>query len=78
MVPAASSSSPLFSSRTPLGYYDFSGVGWEVAQRDPQGCIGNGVGFMEQGAVANWELMEASNGRIGEGGEELRLISIET
>ena len=35
LVPAAPSSSPLFSSRTPLGYYDFSGVGWEVDQRDP-------------------------------------------
>ncbi|KAL6345965.1 hypothetical protein AAG906_025245 [Vitis piasezkii] len=78
LVPAAFSSSPLFSSRTPLGYYDFSGVGWEVAQRDPQGCIVNGLGVMEQGAVANWELMEASNGSNGEGGEELRLIRTET
>ena len=78
LVPAAPSSSPLFSSRTPLGYYDFSGVGWEVGQRDPQGCIVNGLGFMEQGAVANWELMEASNGSNGEGGEELRLIRTET
>ncbi|RVW46326.1 LINE-1 reverse transcriptase-like [Vitis vinifera] len=68
----------LVLSRTPLGYYDFSGGGWEVAQRDSQGCSGNGVGFMEQGAVANWELMETSNGSDGEGGEELRLIRTET
>ncbi|RVX19057.1 hypothetical protein CK203_007024 [Vitis vinifera] len=78
LVPVASAFSPIFSSRTPLGYYDFSGVGWEVAQRDSQGCSGNGVEFMEQGAVANWELMEASNGSNGEGGEELRLIRTET
>ncbi|RVW93801.1 hypothetical protein CK203_028184 [Vitis vinifera] len=78
LVPAASSSPPLFSSRTPLGYYDFYGGGWEVAQRDSQGCSGNGVGFMEQGAVANWELMETNNGSDGEGGEELRLIRTET
>ncbi|RVX03136.1 hypothetical protein CK203_016598 [Vitis vinifera] len=48
------------------------------SQRDPQGCIVNGLGFMEQRAVANWELMEASNGSNGEGGEELRLIRTET
>ena len=78
LVPVASASSLIFSSRTPLGYYDFSGVGWEVAQRDSQGCSGNGVEVMEQGAVANWELMEASNGSNGEGGEELRLIRTET
>ncbi|RVX07472.1 hypothetical protein CK203_025206 [Vitis vinifera] len=74
LVPVAFSSSPPFSGRTPLGYYDFSGVGWEVAQRESQCCIVNGLGSMEQGAVANWELMEASNGSNGEGGEELRLI----
>ncbi|RVX15433.1 Protein arginine N-methyltransferase 1.6 [Vitis vinifera] len=74
LVPVALSSSPPFSGRTPMGYYDFSGVGWEVAQRESQCCIVNGLRSMEQGAVANWELMEASNGNNGEGGGELCLI----
>ncbi|RVX05743.1 hypothetical protein CK203_027411 [Vitis vinifera] len=78
LVSAAFSPSPLFSGRTPLGYYNFSGVGWEVAQRDSQGYIVNVLGVMEQGAVASWKLMEASNGSNGEGGEELRLIRTET
>lgn len=75
LVPAALSSSPLFSGRTPLGeYYDFSGAGWEVAQRDSQCRIVNGLGSMEHGAAPNWELMEVSNGSNGEGGGELCLI----
>ncbi|RVW63481.1 Transposon TX1 uncharacterized 149 kDa protein [Vitis vinifera] len=56
LVLVAFSSSPPFSGRAPLGYYDFSG------------------GLWSKGAVANWELMEASNGSNGEGGEELCLI----
>ena len=75
LVPVAFSSSPSFSGRTPLGeYYDFSGVGWEVAQRESQCCMVNGLGSIEQGAVANWELMKANNGSNGEGGGGLCLV----
>ena len=75
LVPVAFSSSPSFSGWTPLGeYYDFSRVGWEVAQRESQCCMVNGLGSIEQGAVANWELMEANNGSNGEGEGELRFV----
>ncbi|RVW40426.1 hypothetical protein CK203_090038 [Vitis vinifera] len=46
----------------------------EVTQRESQCCIVNGLGSIEQGAVANWELMEANNGSNGEGGGELCLV----
>ena len=63
--------------RTPLGeYYDFSGAGWELAQRETQCCIVNGPGSTEQRAVTSWELMEVNNGNNGECGEELCLVRI--
>ena len=75
LVPVAFSSPSSISGRTPLGeYYDFSRVGWEVAQRESQCCIVNGLGSIEQGAVTSWELMEANNGSNGECGEELCLV----
>ena len=73
LVPVPSS----IFGRTPLGeYYDFSGAGWELAQRETQCCIVNGPGSTEQRAVTSWELMEVNNGNNGECGEELCLVRI--
>ena len=75
LVLGSPSSPSSFSGRTPLReYYDFFGVGWEIAQGETPCRNVNGSGSTKKKTVTRWELMEVNNGSNGESGEELCLV----